>query len=207
MKISKLFLGLSFIFIVGCNTASNNKNIEFNNVDETLINTSKIILKDSLILNGNEGNWYYKNKLYSGFAVQYYSDGSLKDKTGFLNGKKEGIYKVWFQNGVLKLESNYHKNTLVGTYKVWWNNANLALESFYKKGKKEGVERQWYLDGSLSKERNLVKGRENGLQRAWLQNGKIYINYEAKNGRTFGLKRANLCYQLKNEKIAENKTN
>ena len=30
------------------------------------------------------------------------------------------------------------------------------------------------------------------------------MNYEAKNGRVFGMKRANLCYQLKNEKIAEN---
>jgi hypothetical protein len=43
------------------------------------------------------------------------------------------------------------------------------------------------------------------LQKAWLENGTIYVNYEAKNGRVFGMKRANLCYQLKNEKIEESK--
>ena len=53
--------------------------------------------------------------------------------------------------------------------------------------------------------RRSEEGKEKGLQKAWLQNGTLYVNYEAKNGRVFGMKRANLCYQLKNEKIEERK--
>lgn len=202
MKCIQLFLGLNLVFIVGCNSTSNNKKSVSISIDN-----SKIIHKDSLVLNGNEGNWYYKDKLYNGFAVKYYANNSLKEKTGFFNGKKQGVYKYWFPNGVLKLESNYNKNTLVDSYTTWWNNGNIALEVLYVNGSKEGLEKQYYEDGSLSKKRNLVNGRENGIQQAWLKNGKIYINYEAKNGRVFGMKRANLCYQLKNEKIAEYKKN
>ncbi|MCG1035473.1 toxin-antitoxin system YwqK family antitoxin [Polaribacter sargassicola] len=201
MKVSKIILLL--IFIVGCKTANKEKTVSINKIIE--IDQNNIVHKDSLILNGNQGNWYYKNKLYNGFAVKYYSNGILKEKTGFYNGKKQGAYKVWFNNGVLKLESHYHQNTLEGSYKTWWVNGVLSSTVKFVKGKKEGEEKQWYSDGSLSKQRNLVNGKENGIQKGWLKNGKIYINYEAKNGRTFGMKRANLCYQLKNEEVEESK--
>jgi len=204
MKFVKLFLSLFSIFIIGCNSTISNKkkNTVIKNIT---IDTTIMVYKDSLVLNGNEGNWYYKNKLFNGFAVKYYSNNSLKEKTGFYNGKKEGVYKVWFKNGALKVTSYYSQNVLVGNYKAWWQNGVLAYNATYKKGKLEGVEHQWFSNGTMSKERNLLKGMENGLQKAWLQNGKIYVNYEAKNGRTFGMKRANLCYQLKNEKVEEKK--
>jgi antitoxin component YwqK of YwqJK toxin-antitoxin module len=192
---------------MGCNTATNTKNIASVHIEKTVIDATITVHKDSLVLNGNEGNWYYKKQLFNGFAVQYYTNDSLKEKTGFFNGKKQGVYKVWFINGVLQLETHYNQNVLVDGYKAWWNNGILALKANYVNGEKQGVERQWYADGSLSKERNLVAGNEHGLQRAWLQNGKIYVNYEAKNGRTFGMSRANLCYQLKNEKVDENSSN
>jgi antitoxin component YwqK of YwqJK toxin-antitoxin module len=203
MKVMTFFL---LIFMLGCTVTNNNKDSESNRFKKKVVDYTKTVHKDSLILNGNEGNWYFKKKLYNGYAVKYYSNDSLQEKTGFFNGKKQGAYKVWFENGALQLETYYHQNVLIDSYKAWWNNGILALESTYVNGEKQGVERQWYADGSLSKEINLVDGQENGMQRAWLQNGKIYVNYEAKNGRTFGMRRANLCYQLKNEKIAENKT-
>lgn len=202
MNFIKIFLCLSLVFVVGCNYApSNEKQVS------KKINDKIVIHKDSLILKGNEGNWYYKNKLFNGFAVKYYSNNKLKEKVGFYNGKKQGIYHYWFSNGSIKLESFYDQNVLVGSYTAFWDNGNKSLESYYLNGKKEGLETQWYPEGNISKKRNLVNGRENGLQQAWLKNGKIYVNYEAKNGRVFGMRRANLCYQLKNEKIAESKTN
>ncbi len=80
----------------------------------------------------------------------------------------------------------------------------MASETKYANGAKNGMQQFWFENGQLAKRKNLKKGKEDGLQQAWLKNGKIYVNYEAKNGRTFGLQRANLCYQLKDEKISEN---
>jgi antitoxin component YwqK of YwqJK toxin-antitoxin module len=204
MKFLKLFFPFFSICIIGCNSPNSNAKKD-TIVKKVAINSTIVVHKDSLTLNGNEGNWYYKNALFNGFAVKYHANDTLKEKTGFYNGKKEGVYKVWFKSGTLKMDSHYQQNVLVGSYKAWWQNETLAFEANYKRGKLEGVERQWYADGTLSKERHLLNGNENGLQRAWLQNGKIYVNYEAKNGRTFGMKRANLCYQLKNEKVEEKK--
>lgn len=198
--IIKQFFIFGFLFLIACNSGVKKKNSEIS-VHHQALDSLLIVEKDSLVLKGSEGNWYYKNNLFNGFAVQYYSNGKIKDKTGFLNGKKQGVYQLWFENGVLKLQSNFHQNSLEGTYKAWWNNGNLAASSQYKNGKMEGVYRKWYANGSLAKKSNLLNGKENGLQKAWLENGKLYVNYEAKNGRIFGMRRANSCYTLKNEKL------
>lgn len=190
---------------MSCNSSTNKTNKQSYTFEKIQIDASIIVHKDSLHLNGNEGNWYYKDKLFNGFGVKYYANNSLKEKTGFFKGKKQGVYKVWFENGMLKMASHYHQNTLEGSYKSWWNSGVLASEVTYKNGKAEGVERKWFRDGTLSKERNLLAGREDGLQKAWLENGKLYVNYEAKNGRIFGMRRANSCYKLENEKLVEKK--
>ena len=163
------------------------------------------VLKDRLSLNGNEGNWYYKNQLFSGYAVKYYTNDSLQQKVGFLNGKKMGVAKTWFPNGVLRTKSYYQKNKLNGKSKSWWDNGTLASETFYIDGKTNGVAKKWYRDGTLAKLRNLVDNKEVGLQQAWLENGTLYVNYEAKNGRIFGMRRANSCYKLENEEVVSSK--
>jgi len=204
MKAFKLSLCVSVLLCIGCNSATKTK-VEHAVSTNTIEIEANIVHKDSLVLNGNKGIWYYNNNPYNGYAVKYYTNDSIKEKTGFYNGKKQGIYNVWFENGVLKLESNYNQNVLEGTYKAWWNNGVLASETTYVKGKKQGVEKRWFSNGELSKKSNLLDGKEDGLQQAWLENGKLYVNYEAKNGRIFGMRRANSCYQLKDEVVIRKK--
>lgn len=195
MMLRCLFL-FSFVLILSCKDAGlKGGDLDFGSIPNIEV------AKSSLRLDGNEGVWFYNNKPFSGFAVKYHLNNTLSEKTGFLNGKKEGVAKVWFVNGILKLESHYKQNKLVGNYKSWWNNGVLASEVVYVNGRKEGVEKKWYSTGKLSKLRNLVNDKEDGLQQAWLKNGKLYVNYEAKNGRVFGMRRANSCYQLEDEVV------
>ncbi|GGG59119.1 toxin-antitoxin system YwqK family antitoxin [Bizionia arctica] len=201
MKAFKLSLLFYSVFLMGCNSTTHKKNTATSNFNKVQIDTTRIINKDSLILNGNTGVWTYNQTPFTGFAVQFYANNSLKEKTGFFNGKKEGVYHVWFDNGELKLESNYNQNSLEGSYKSWWINGVLASETNYVEGKKQGEERHWFSTGKISKIRNLLNNQEDGLQQAWLENGKLYVNYEAKDGRIFGMRRANSCYQLKDEVV------
>jgi antitoxin component YwqK of YwqJK toxin-antitoxin module len=205
MKVIKQYLLIFFIGFIGCNSSRDRKITKPNISKKTEVDNFLIIDKGRLVLNGNQGNWYYKNQLFNGYAVKYHVNDSIKEKTGFLNGKKQGVYKVWFLNGVLKLESHYKQNKLVGTYKAWWDNGVLASKSNYENGKMQGVSRKWFSNGNLAKERNLLDGKENGLQKAWLENGKLYVNYQAKKGRVFGMKRANSCYKLEDEILVEEK--
>ena len=202
MRIVKLLLLVFSIILISCK--SDRENELLSDSKQISIKNSEV-LKDDLILNGNQGLWYYKEQPYSGYAVRYYPNDTLMQKVGFYNGKKEGVAKVWFENGVLKMESNYNQNTLVGSYKSWWENGKLASESTYIDGKLNGFEKRWYDSGVLAKQRNFVDGQENGIQQAWLKNGKLYVNYEAKNGRVFGMRRANSCYKLENEVVIRTK--
>ncbi|WP_396590504.1 toxin-antitoxin system YwqK family antitoxin [Allomuricauda sp. R78024] len=203
MKIIPGILLLLFVScILSCEHSSEPKK---NGASEEKIIANVQVAKDSLVLNGNEGNWYYKNQLFTGYAVKYHMNDSLQQKVGFYEGKKMGIAKVWFPNGILKIESHYNQNKLVGSYKAWWNNGVLASKANYVDGKIQGIEKKWYKTGELAKSRNLVDGKEIGLQQAWLKNGKLYVNYEAKNGRIFGMRRANSCYKLKDEEVVLSK--
>ncbi|WP_165749180.1 toxin-antitoxin system YwqK family antitoxin [Cellulophaga sp. Z1A5H] len=170
-----------------------------NEMEAPKVVDSLMVLNKNLILDPLKGVWFYNQNPFNGYAVKYYSDGTLKEKIGFINGKREGVAKRWSENGVLRWQVYYEKNKFVGLYKTWWENGVLAEVATYENGVLEGEQQYWYDTGQLAKLRKLVKGKENGMQQAWLKNGTLYVNYEAKNGRVFGLKRANLCYQLEDE--------
>lgn len=194
MKKLSLLLLLCSLFFINCKNTSKEKEINIQNIE---------VNKSEIKLNGNEGNWYYNNKLFNGYMVTYADNGKLEQKVGFYNGKKQGIAKIWFPNGQLKVKSHYQQNKLIGSYKSWWPNGVLASEANYKNGKLQGVEKRWYASGQIAKQMTYTNGKEEGMQKAWLKNGKLYVNYEAKNGRIFGMKKANLCYQLEDEVVIE----
>ncbi|WP_405382256.1 toxin-antitoxin system YwqK family antitoxin [Maribacter sp. LLG6340-A2] len=192
------------IFQVGCKNTTEPKAL----IDEPIMIKQETKFKEELKLNQLEGTWYYKNSPYDGYALTLHENGSLAEKVGFVNGKREGVAKRWSANEVLRVEYHYKNNRLEGSFKTWWENGQLAQKANYVNGKMHGIEKKWYADGQLAKERQLVNGREEGQQKAWLQNGTLYVNYEAKNGRIFGLRRANSCYQLEDEVVvrSENET-
>jgi hypothetical protein len=165
---------------------------------------NSIVEKRQLTLIPEKGRWFYKDKPFNGFAVIYHPNKKIAEKIGYFNGRKEGEAFKYFENGNFQKKSFYNQNKLDSKQVVFWKNGNLASETEYVNGAKNGMQQFWFENGQLAKRKNLKKGKEDGLQQAWLQNGKIYVNYEAKNGRIFGLQRANLCYQLKDEKISEN---
>ena len=201
-----LFFILITFSITSCNEASSSKSVNtVPNEDLTIVIDTVEVLKKELVLNGNKGRWYYKGKPFNGYSIKLYPNGTLEEKWGFYNGRREGVARRWTKNETLQLESYYENNRLVGEYKTWWDNGVLSGETYYEKGVKQGVERKWYSSGQLFKLRNFVDGKEHGFQKAWLANGKQYVNYEAKNGRIFGLSRANSCYRLEDEVIIRNK--
>jgi antitoxin component YwqK of YwqJK toxin-antitoxin module len=196
--INLLFL---FLFIFGsCHKATTeNKVAEIKNIKNVFVD------KSQLVLIPEKGRWFFKGKSFNGFATIHHPNKKVAEKIGYFNGRKEGEALRYFEDGNLQKKTYYNQNKLDRKQLIFWSNGNVASESNYENGIKKGVQNYWFENGQLAKRKNLKDGKENGLQQAWLQNGKIYVNYEAKNGRIFGLQRANLCYQLKDEKIEENR--
>ncbi|MGB2684466.1 MAG: toxin-antitoxin system YwqK family antitoxin [Olleya sp.] len=201
---------LFFIVIVftisGCKDASDiTSSATVTKKEQAIVIGNVELLKEALVLNGNKGRWYYKDKPYTGYSLKYYPNGVLEEKLGFFNGRREGVAKRWTKNKKLQLESYYKNNKLDGVYKTWWENGELSGQSFYENGVKQGEEKQWFPDGQMFKLRNFADGKEHGFQKAWLANGKLYVNYEAKNGRIFGMRRASSCVRLEDEVIIRKK--
>lgn len=161
------------------------------------------VSKKQLVLKSEQGLVYYGNKVFTGLSVDLYSDGSIREKIEYKNGKRNGSIARWFPSGIKSYEGNYINNKLSGTILSWWANGNLRKENNFDNGKLHGIQKQWYQSGKKFKVLNINQGKEEGIQTAWRENGKIYTNYEARDGRIYGLKRANLCYQLESEELAE----
>lgn len=151
----------------------------------------------------NTSLWTMGDSLYSGYAVSYYPDSTLKEKIGILHGKKEGQTTRWYAGGQLKHAADYHKGKLHGEKKTWSSDAQPILLSHlsYRKGKAHGEQRVWYPSGELFKKLHLNMGKEEGIQQAFRKNGDLYANYEAREGRIFGLKKAALCFGIEDENV------
>ncbi|MFP4845717.1 toxin-antitoxin system YwqK family antitoxin [Winogradskyella sp. PE311] len=159
------------------------------------------IEKSQLILNASKGQWFYKGKPFNGYALKYFRNNDLAEKTGYFNGKREGESFAYYSNGNKKKVAYYSNNKLNGKKMNYYENGTVVTEFNYVDGIPQGVQKTWFPNGQLAKKRILNKGVEEGLQQAWLENGKLYVNYEAKNGRIFGMLRANSCYKLEDEKV------
>lgn len=159
--------------------------------------------QELLQLNALAGQWLYNGTPFNGYATKYHYNGQLVEKTGFLNGKREGPALKWHEDGTLASKKNYAENRLEGMAHTWWPNGQLSSESHYENRVRQGEQKRWYPNGQLARIMNFNHGKEEGLQQAWLQTGGFYVNYEAKNGRFFGMKRTNLCYQVKDGEIQQ----
>jgi len=147
--------------------------------------------------------WSLDNTLFSGYAVSYFQDSILREKTTFLNGRKQNLSTLWYPDGHQKLIENYHHGKLNGEKKKWSDGSQHILVAHlnYKMNKGHGLQTLWYKTGELYKKVNLNMGIEKGMQQAFRKNGALYANYEAKEGRIFGLKKTALCYGLDDEII------
>ncbi len=155
----------------------------------------------SLVLQPEQGLFFYEGVPFSGTASAQYANGSPSASTQYLFGKKHGVHQQWFPNGQLSFQSEYQHGKKHGTTTSWWQNGQKRSTTPFKSGVVHGQVLQWYKSGTLFKRLHLEEGKENGLQQSFRENGKLFSNYEAKNGRVFGLKRAGLCYQLDDEEI------
>lgn len=208
MKSTSITAIIFLSLLHACKEQEGSRVIRTNELTQIEVEIPKTAIEKSLLDHDREISlWKLNGAPYSGYAVVFYSDSVLKEKTGFLNGKLESKSLTYFEDGQLKQLSNYHNGKLHGEKKMWSLNTNHVLLSHlnYQFGKPHGEQRTWYPTGELHKILNMNMGKEEGIQRAYRKNGAVYANYEAKEGRIFGLKKTALCFDLEEENIRHEK--
>jgi len=190
------------LYLMGC--SSKTTSIRSSGSTDTFLPIPKnSVNKSELIYDRQHSIWTLNNQTYSGYAVSYHQDGTLKEKFGVLNGRKQNLAIRWYPDGQYKSFTYYHKGKTHGDKKAWAPDSSHTLLSHlkYVAGKLHGEQKKWYPSGELFKKLNMNMGKEEGLQQGFRKNGVLFANYEAKNGRVFGLKKAKLCFGLEDENI------
>lgn len=195
---------LFYVFVTSCTENKPVKNEPLPEGVETSVEIPNTTTDKSMLDYNNQTSlWTLNDQLYSGYAVSFYPDRTLKEKAGILKGRKQNQFEQWFPDGHLKQVAHYQEGKLHGEKKLYSPDSSHILITHlnYYLGKAHGEQKQWYPTGELYKKLNLNLGKEEGLQQAFRKNGDLYANYEAKNGRIFGLRKASLCFGLEDEKV------
>ena len=134
------------LFLVSCaeNTTAEIQS-PISSVDTLLNVPNQTVDKSTLFYNNKTSLWTLNDELYSGFSVSYYEDSIVKEKIGFLNGRKQNEAIQWFTDGHYKELGNYHKGKLHGTKKRWSADSMHILISHlnYQFGKAHGEQKKW----------------------------------------------------------------
>ena len=103
---------------------------------------------------GNEPNPSTQKEVKQSF----FSNGNLEYETEFVNGKLDGISKVWLEDGTLFSVSQYKNALPHGNWKKIHPNGKLMFAVNYEYGQKHGVEKWYYENGNLKSEQEFDFG-------------------------------------------------
>ena len=103
-----IFLPL-LLMIISCDETDKTKTLLDENQE---VNTVTI---PDLCVNKEQIKYDYKTSTFStneepfsGYMVSYYHNGTLKEKIGIANGRKQNQSSYWFTDGKLKQVATYH---------------------------------------------------------------------------------------------------
>ena len=128
----------------------------------------------------SEGN--VVNKQFEGEWKYYHEDShAIMTLEKYINGKLEGVRKVFYKSGKIAEETTYKAGIKNGNYKSYTENGILLEESTYKFGEYEGLAIFKKDDGQISGQGLFKNGKKVGMWKI-LEKGKIKnVNYNHQN--------------------------
>jgi len=113
---------------------------------------------------------YVKGKLY-GLEVEYRKNGNKKKETEYIgDGFHSSSSKSWYENGRIRQKSIYLQNKKEGFFQAWYENGKSYLKKSYKNGKEEGTRTIWYDNGTKMQETQFENGVKHGWRKVWHDN-------------------------------------
>ena len=103
---------------------------------------------------GNEPNPSIRKEV----ERSYFSNGNLEYEAEFVNGKLDGVSKVWLEDGTLYSVSQYSNDQPHGAWKKFHPNGKLLFAVNYEYGEKHGTEKWYYENGQVKSEQEFEYG-------------------------------------------------
>ncbi len=120
--------------------------------------------------------------------IRYHLDkeNNKFEEINFIDGIKQGIYKVYYKSGALHIKGNFYNDLLQGIDKEYYENGDLKVLCNYKEGWKDGHEITYYQNGQIEKEVFFEHGIRKGLFREYFINGQIRVEGKYDNDKLSG---------------------
>ncbi|BAO76805.1 hypothetical protein [Winogradskyella sp. PG-2] len=99
MRLTKTILIIVIFHFFSCHKTSYN---ESNDLGTSKTVENIFVKKEYLELNPLNGQWFYENQPFNGYSILRHKNDSLAQKTGFFNGKREGVSFAFYENGTIK---------------------------------------------------------------------------------------------------------
>ena len=103
----------------------------------------------------------------------YFNNGNLEYEATYLNGKLDGISRVWYEDGALLSESNYNNGIPHGEWKIYYKNQSIKYEGTYEYGAKFGYEKWFYENGQLKSKQKFIMGKPLAEITRWKPDGTL----------------------------------
>lgn len=105
--------------------------------------------------------FYFHGIPYNGNFTDYFWNGKKQGEGHFVNGKLEGLRKIYYRSGVL------------------------SSERHYRQGIPDGEEREYFEDGSLKQKGIFADGKEEGTWESYFPNGQVKLRSKYQLGQVY----------------------
>jgi len=130
----------------------------------------KVVDKDGLV---ERDSLFYEQTSetpFTGTTVSYHPNGQIKTEGEFRDGKRNGIFTLWFQDGLKQLEEEYWDGREEWRLTQWYRNGQKCSEGMLKKGQSTcqgelqsiavGLWTYWYQNGQKKRDSEYQDGIE-----------------------------------------------
>ena len=180
-KVTRQIEGKLINLLNAINIASNHivEKIEpsFNN--ETLISNENSINNVKHINFEIDEHNYFEKIIYK---QNFYPDGRLKNKTGYIGELRFGRSVSYYNNGQKKKDCEYFKDKIIGVEVVWYEDGTMESEISYKNSQYHGESHWWWPSGDNKLRAQFMNGLRHGFYKKYSSSGKLILDEEYENG-------------------------
>ena len=151
--------------------------------------TGKMLAKGKYVNEQKDSVWNFYDTL----------KGILISTETYLNGKKNGLSKVYFRNGAISEEKHYKNDLLDGTFKqLFEDKKGVRADGAYIADQFDGKCSWYYPNGVAAAQGFYEKGIKKGVWLYKLENGKIKEKEVWQNGKQLSQKEMDAYFKSKN---------
>lgn len=93
--------------------------------------------------------FYKKNDLLHGKHIEFFENGNIQQETDYLDGKKNGVCKIYYKSGEIKLEGSFINNSQHGKTISYYKTGQVFRECQMGQGKIIGITQEFFKNGNI----------------------------------------------------------